>query len=187
MFTTGVAESLDGLTKIAKPIYTDAQIHIRSLQGESKMCHIVKVTICCMGMAIIAWAADPFVGTWKLNIDKSKSGSGRPLPESSQSIEATADGYRILFSGASQALVLNVDGRDHATEREGIAGTTNADTRTVRRVSPVLIETTMKQGGKTVAVVRRQVSEDGRTLTTTTNGVNSKGEKYQNILIYDKQ
>ena len=39
------------------------------------------------------WGADPFVGTWKLNIEKSNFGSGPKAMSGSTTYEANGDGY----------------------------------------------------------------------------------------------
>jgi len=46
---------------------------------------------------------------------------------------------------------------------------------------------TYKKGGKLVGTMKPEVSKDGHTLTSTGDGVNTQGERFNNVLVYEKQ
>jgi hypothetical protein len=49
------------------------------------------------------------------------------------------------------------------------------------------MEVTRKKAGKVVSTATSVVSKDGKTRTLTEKGVNAKGEKISNTLVYEKQ
>ena len=44
----------------------------------------------------------------------------------------------------------------------------------------------LKEAGKVVQHATRTVSKDGQTLTLNTKGTTAKGEKYEDVLVYDR-
>jgi hypothetical protein len=136
--------------------------------------------------AIAAFAAsDPFVGSWTVNVEKSKTGSGSAVPPGRMTIEATPDGYRIGVSGGT--VTLHFDEYDYPREAMGIAKATGADVVNARRIDARTIETTFKRNGKAVATVRREVSADGHVLTATTDMVLTTGERRNAIEVFEKR
>ncbi len=73
-----------------------------------------------MDLALSAQAADPMVGTWKLNVEKSKYDPG-PAPKSATAkIEAAGDGEKLPADGVRGAdsiirveYTAQYDGKDH--------------------------------------------------------------------------
>lgn len=131
-------------------------------------------------------AADAFVGIWKLNSAKSQTRSGRPAQASTMTFEATADGYRVVSTDLKEPLSIRF-GKEYRVPNQGIAASVGAETGSGRRINERAIETTMKRGGDTVATLVREVSADGRVMTTTLSGVTIKGEKFRSVLVYEKQ
>ena len=141
-------------------------------------------------VAALVWAAaDPALGTWKLNIAKSKYSPG-PAPKSATiTYEAAgdgvtrtgetvgADGQTTSFSYTAQ-----YDGKDYP-----VTGNPNADTITLKRINAYTSEATLKKGGKVVLTARRVVSKDGKTLTLTLKGTNAQGQQINTVSVYDKQ
>ena len=46
---------------------------------------------------------------------------------------------------------------------------------------------TLKHAGKEIGVARRVVSPDGKTMTISYKGINTRGDQVDNIAVYDKQ
>jgi hypothetical protein len=137
-----------------------------------------------------AQANDPFVGTWRLNLAKSKYSPG-PGPKSTTSTYETAGkGYKVSVktepaSGPTQqwSYTSNLDGND-AT----ITGNNpNADTVSVKRIDARTLEIVNKKGGKVTTSQTNVVSVDGKTRTVTTTGVDAQGRKVNNVAVYEKQ
>lgn len=135
-------------------------------------------------------AADPVIGTWKLNTAKSKYSPGPPPKSGTVTYEAAnggikrsgemvnADGQTVSFTYTA-----NYDGKDYP-----ITGNNpNADAISLKRINDYTTEASLKKGGKTTGTARRVVSKDGKTLTITLTGNTPDGKRMRNILVYDKQ
>ena len=140
-----------------------------------------------LGMTLLA--ANPIIGTWKLNVAKSKYSPGPPPKSATITYEKTAEG--IKRTGET------VDGQGKATSFEytakydgkyyPITGSDLYDAIALKSVTNSTSEATLKKSGKVVSHARRVVSEDGKTMTLTINGSNAKGQKTKDIAIYEKQ
>ena len=143
------------------------------------------------GGATIAAAADPdpVIGTWQLNVDKSTFKPGpvfksqvRTYSQSGPSITLVvktvgADGKEITSQATYQ-----LDGKDYP-----VRGTPNYDSLSVKQVDSNTVEFTTKKAGKVVQTGSRTVSKDGKTLTHKSKGTTAKGEKSEDVLVFDKQ
>ena len=132
---------------------------------------------------------DPLIGTWKLNLAKSKYSPG-PAPKS-QTIkyEAQGDGLKIAADnvnadGSTQHIQQTVkpDGKEYP-----VSGDPDRDSATLKRIDAYTTEAMGKKAGKPTTTIRRVVSKDGKTLTLTSTGTNAKGQKVNNVAVYDKQ
>jgi len=137
-----------------------------------------------------AQAADPLVGTWKLDVAKSKFSPG-PAPKSiTVTFEAAGEGIKVTADvvGADDkpthtTYTGNYDGKDYP-----IAGSeTGADTVSLKRVDARTTVRTDKKGGKVVMTFTRKVSSDGKMLTVTIKGTNPKGQPVTNVVMLAKQ
>jgi hypothetical protein len=143
--------------------------------------------ILVLGTAV--WAADPALGTWKLNPAKSAFVPG-PKPKSATiTYEETADGIKRTGESvdaegktSSFTYVAKYDGKDYP-----VTGSDLYDTISIKRINDHTVESTLKKSGKVVSKARRVVSKDRKTLTLKFNGTNAKGEKVQNLAVYEKQ
>jgi hypothetical protein len=138
-----------------------------------------------------AWGqnADPLNGTWHLNAEKSKFNAGpaiksqtRVYEVSGDSVKQTVDGVDSQGKPIHSGFVAKYDGSDYPT-----TGNPDADTISVKRIDAHNAKSVMKKNGKVVQTVMRNVSKDGNTLTMKTQGTNAKGEKIDNVLVFEKQ
>jgi len=132
---------------------------------------------------------DPFIGTWKLNLAKTKYSPGPPPQSGTVTYEAVGQGYKITIKGTdadgkpiNSQFTGNFDGKDYP-----VSGNPDQDMTTLKRIDAYKIEFTRKKAGKVVATVTSAVSKDGKTRTVTEEGVTAKGEKFRNTVVYDKQ
>jgi hypothetical protein len=134
------------------------------------------------------FAADPQMGTWKLNEAKSKITSGTTkfttvtLKNMFGNIKITGDGTdadgkprHVEWSG-------KFDGKDYP-----VTGDPSGDTRSYRKVNDRTLEVTVKKTGKVRVTARSVVSADGKSRTATVSGTTPKGKKFKNTAVYDKQ
>jgi hypothetical protein len=140
-------------------------------------------------LALAADAADPAVGTWKLDVAKSTY-QGIAAPKSETRIyESTADGMKLTTKtesatgeqGGTEA-TYKYDGKDYP-----ISGSKLFDTVAVTRVDSHTSKSVLKKGGKEVGHFTRVVSHDGKTLTTTTKVTGPSGGAISEKQVYTKQ
>ena len=142
------------------------------------------------GAAIAAAAApDPVIGTWQLNVSKSKFTPGpapksetRTYSQSGPSITLVikrvgADGNEMTSQATYQ-----LDGKDYPW-----TGDPSFDSLSVKQVDSNTVKFTQKKAGKVVSTGSRTVSKDGKTLTLKSKGTTAKGEKSENVGVFDKQ
>jgi hypothetical protein len=132
---------------------------------------------------------DPHIGTWVLNVAKSKYTPG-PAPKDQTSVYATAgDGFKVSTSGTGAdgkptmtGFTAMFDGKDHP-----VTGNPDWDAIVAKRVDSHTVEFTRKKGGKVVQTATSAVSKDGKTRTVTTSGVNAQGQKISTVAVYEKK
>ena len=151
----------------------------------------IMLAAAALTLAVVANAQskDPFVGTWRLNVAKSKYTG--PAPKSiTSTYEAAGQGYKVSVrnepaSGAVQqySYTTSLDGKDSP-----ITGNNpNADAVAVKRIDANTLELVNKKGGKVTTTQRNVVSPDGKTRTVTTTGTDPQGQKINNVGVFEKQ
>jgi hypothetical protein len=148
-----------------------------------------------VAVGLIAFAATPhaqapkgLLGTWKLNVAKSKFSPG-PAPKSMTITYSTAgDGMKIVAEvvpgeGAAQhwEMTAHYDGKDYP-----VTGNPAADTISMKKVSDLAGESTFKKDGKVTATNVRKLSADGKTLTITSTGTTADGKPRKDVQVFEK-
>jgi hypothetical protein len=149
----------------------------------------ITVAVSVLILGSIAQAADNQVGTWKLNVAKSKYSPGPAPKEGILTIESQADGLKFTIHGTdAEGKTVHMefspkyDGKDYPA-----TGMPGADSISLRKIDDYAIETVSKKGGKPLMTTRSVVSTDGKTRTATQEGTNAKGERVNNTIVYEKQ
>src|SRR5882757_914754 len=134
-----------------------------------------------------AFAADPVVGSWKLNVAKSQladaalTGGTRVYTE--------ANGLYTLdqkLTGADGKEMSNrVQYRDGKDEKQATARA--VDTTHAKKIDANTWDFDLKKEGKVVGHVHRVVSADGKTLTVHNTGMQLSGANGDETLVFDKQ
>lgn len=160
--------------------------------------YVIIVGVVTASLSTTSWvsaqSADPWIGTWKLNLAKSKFDPGPPPRSNTVKIAAVADGsQKQTFDGVNaqgqtfhSERVTTFDGADvllQAVSPPSTALTTNA----FKRLGDRSFQVTVKADGKVTSTSRIVVSPDGRTLTQTTTGTNAQGQAINNTAVWDKQ
>jgi hypothetical protein len=144
----------------------------------------------CGGMAAgAAESPDPVVGTWTLNLAKSKFPPGAAPQSQTRVYTQSADGTSLNATGVSadgsaisQKSTFKYDGKDYP-----FSGAPDWDAISLKKVNSSTVSGTMKLGGKSVGTTVRSISDHGKKLTLTTNGKNAKGKKYHAVAVFDRQ
>jgi hypothetical protein len=134
-------------------------------------------------------AVDPVVGSWLLNLGKSKLGS-QPVPTNQvRTYTETPDGLEVIIKGENANGEADVfestykyDGKDYPA-----TGSPDFDTIAVRRISDLVTHDVLKRAGRVVGHITRVESNDGQMLTVSERLRGPKGEVLHEVLVYDRQ
>jgi len=135
-------------------------------------------------------AADNWLGTWKLNVAKSKFVPGPPPqgmtlkfePAADGGIKLTGDGVNGEGTAMHLAYAAKFDGTDVPW-----TGNPNADSAAPRRIDANRYENLWKKDGKVVVTVTATVSADGKTLTVIQRGKDAKGQAMDMTEVFERQ
>jgi hypothetical protein len=136
-----------------------------------------------------ATSVDPYLGNWKLNVAKSSFKPG-PAPQSSMvTFEAAGEAMKVsVKSVGSDGAPMEMSYTAGADGKESpVTGSPDYDAVSMKTVNANQRETVRMKGGKIVQTAAGVVSKDGKVLTVTTKGTNGKGQKINNVAVYDKQ
>ena len=148
---------------------------------------IAAVVMAVASGTALAQSTDPLIGTWKLNVDKSKD---LRFKSGTSTIERAGEGVKFTVNLVSSdgtkhewAFTAKHDGKDNPVTGNSPFG----DTVALTRVDPRTTRITVKQGSKEMATQTITVSADGKTRTTATKGTDAKGQKIDSVSYYEKQ
>ena len=164
---------------------------MHSIRRAVTLAIVVLVVLVAADVAqLSAQGKDPRIGTWKLNVAKSKYDPG-PAPQSQTlkvdavgkgekitSETVTADGKKVTVTYTA-----NFDGKDYPLTGSALG----ADKVSLKRIDARTTERIDKKDGKPVVTIRRVVSADGKTMTATSKGTNAEGKPMNNVAVFEKQ
>jgi hypothetical protein len=147
------------------------------------------IGIVCLALAgaVLAQGKPVELGTWRLNVAKSKFVPG-PAPKSSTVIySAAGQGLKTAVEAVSATGKLNWE---YTTNFDGkpssVTGNPDADMAVVKRIDANTVEIAQTLKGKPTLMVRRTLSADGKTMTVTQTGTDAKGQKVNNVLVFER-
>jgi len=142
-----------------------------------------------LGGAALAQSSNPLMGSWKLNVAKSKYTKGPSSTSGTTMIEAVGAGVKFTVDlvgadgkASHWAFTANYDGKDNPVTGNSPYGDAVALTRIDARTSRVV----SKASGKVTVTQTIVVSGDGKTRTVTTKGTLG-GQAVDSVAFYDKQ
>ena len=137
------------------------------------------------------WAADPIIGTWKLNVSKSKIRPSNTAPNELTEIYREIEDGKIEYSRE----VTHIDGTANSSKwtfpRQGGVG---------KRLYPppndnLYVDTLVEPGnwyltvlvkGVQATVVHKTISKDGKTMTQTLMGLDAQ-DKPVEFMVFERQ
>jgi hypothetical protein len=149
-----------------------------------------------VGLTGSLWAADPLIGTWKLNVAKSKFSpvllalSKEAAPKESTMVIRDLDVDQIEISetgtrtDGSAISMKGTQPKQGGTVQSGLG-------EGISFIHTVINENdrigTILQNGKQIQVIRWVVSKDGKTLTSTRRSLDAQGKPAEHLAVYEKQ
>ena len=147
------------------------------------------VTVIGSTSLAVAAGEDPVVGTWQLNVSKSKFTAGPAVKSQTRTYSQSEGGISLLMKSvgadgkeSTTTTTYHLDGKTYP-----ITGNADYDNLSATRVNSHTAKFALKRGGKVVGHTTRTVSKDGKTLTATTNLTAPNGEKTDSVLVFDRQ
>lgn len=150
---------------------------------------VLGLFVALFGIHAAAQSADPIIGTWVLNVAKSTFVPG-PAPKSEsrtyvvagKEIKATSTGVGADGKPTTGEWILVSDGRDTP-----MTGNPDADVLSLKKIDAFSAEFTLKKAGKVVITGTRTITRDGKIMTITNRGTNAKGQKVNDVLVFEKR
>jgi hypothetical protein len=145
-----------------------------------------------LGIAITvtgAFAADNPLGTWKLNMEKSKFSPSAPVKSLTATREATDDGVKVTTTGEradgtpiNGSYTAKYDGKEYP-----VTGAPY-DSIAIKQVNENTFTTLQKNSGtKYNTTTRAVISKDGKTIKVTVRGTGADGNPIRYTMVYEKQ
>jgi hypothetical protein len=138
---------------------------------------------------MIGATTDPFVGTWKLSVQKSKYAPGASPKSMVIEIRPAGDGIRyssdtINANGnpSHSEYIASYNGKEAPVK--GLSGPMMPVS--LKRIDANTVEASFLKAHQAVATSRRVVSKDGQTMTITTTTQDLHGKPVTNVGVYEK-
>jgi hypothetical protein len=150
------------------------------------------VVLAVLGLSGSLWAADPIIGTWKMNVASSKvDDPNYKMPKSETwGVVIQQDAIKITFDGVS------AQGRAYHIEYTGkwdgkdvpVTGDPTAEAFARKEIDTNIIEFVLKKKpGMVPEAWRVTISNDGKTLTSLGKMKGADGQEINATFVYDKQ
>lgn len=156
-------------------------------------------TILVMGLLSAAFVAagsqmgltqsNLLVGTWKLNLEKSKFSPGPPpksqtlnFQRAGQDLQNTAETVDAQGQVTKIVFMHIYDGKPHPT-----TGNPLFDATTYTPIDDHHVKWVRSKAEKPVQSGTNELSADGKTFTVSTEGVGTNGQPISNVAVYDRQ
>lgn len=145
-----------------------------------------------IALTAAAAAAPPgsAIGTWKLNVAKSRFTPGPGWRSQMRTYSAEpGGGVLISWKGVGSrgeamhvSYVSRFDGKDYPMK-----GSANYDTLNGVALDAFTVKSEEKRDGKVVGIAVRKISTSGKVMTITDDGTDRKGQKFSQLLVFDRQ
>ena len=145
------------------------------------------LAFCFLGGAV-CFAADPQMGTWKLNEAKSKIKPGTTkntmvvYETAGDKVKVTVNGIDAKGKATHNQWTGKFDGKDYP-----VIGDSTSDARSYKKRDDRTSEFNTMNHGRVVGSGRIVVSADGKSRTVVTSGTDRDGKPFKNVAVYDKQ
>ena len=135
--------------------------------------------------------SNPAVGSWKLNVEKSKYNPGLAPKSMMRTLEAQGENVKYSFEGVSAegtgiafSFTVAFDGKESPITGSMPGG---ADAITIKRTDANNFDATLTKAGKVVGTAKSEISKDGKVTTVIAQSTGTDGQALTSTAVYDKQ
>lgn len=152
------------------------------------LCFGLVLVVAGNSVVMAAGAADPVVGTWQLNVAKSKFAGAAPksgtrvYTESAAGITLKITTVAANGTSSTEESTFKYDGKEYP-----YSGSSDFDSLSLTRKDANTIQSTQKKAGKVVGSTVRTVSADGKVLTLVSKRTGADGKPYGITQVYDRK
>jgi hypothetical protein len=169
------------------------------MQKQSLAVSTTMIIALVLATAVAAVAADPIIGTWKLNVAKSKfshvllADQKQAAPKEGMEVYREIEGDQIEFTSKGTRTDGSSDSTKWTWPRQGglvrrLDAPLPAETIYVETVAePGNWYVTILQKGKQVRLIHKIFSKDGKTMTQTLTGADAQGKPFEQVQVFDRQ
>ena len=150
------------------------------------------ISLSLVALGLLLAQGNPQVGTWKLNLEKSKYVAAQAPKSETRTVEAQGDGAKVSFEGVAAdggriaySYATNYDSKE--TIVSGVGMPYGQDTIAVKRVNANTTTAILRKLGRVVGTTKTVVSKDGNVTTITTKGTNERGQATSATTSWEKQ
>jgi hypothetical protein len=152
---------------------------------------VASISIWAVALTAQTKPADPWLGTWKVDLAKSTFSPGpAPTVAATMTIERSGSGMKTTITSTDPEgkpvqteTAWAFDGKDNPVKGAPVPNMTAA----YKRIDDRTIEVTNKVEGKTTVTTRVAISADGKNLTATQTGTNPQGESVKHVIVAIRQ
>jgi hypothetical protein len=149
----------------------------------------LRIVLVALALTAAGPPPNPAVGTWKLNVAKSRFDPGPGWRSQIRVYRRTPAGMSVTWSGIGGrgermrvSFTVPYDGSDAP-----MVGSANYDTLNSVKVDALTVKSEEKRAGKVVGTAIRKLSPDGKVMTITDKGTTRSGKKFSQLLVFDRQ
>jgi hypothetical protein len=153
---------------------------------------LIMALAAAVGMAvasgILLAQSNPFVGTWKLNLAKSKDPGAFPKEET-LAVRVVGGQRQVTIKGTAtngSPISFKYEVPDEGGLGKVLAGGPY-DAVAGKRIDANTREVSYMMRGKGVLQLRSAVSKDGNTMSLTVEGTDDQGRTFSGLAVFDKQ
>lgn len=133
-----------------------------------------------------------YIGTWTLNVAKSKYVNATPPKEGTRTHDDRGDGFVIVWQDQVNAqgvrsrsgYTYKPDGKEYPMAQ---LNATVLQTISLTSVDPYTVEFSFHRDGKVTSTGRRVLAKDGKTMIVETRGTNAQGQPTSSSAFYEKR
>lgn len=140
-------------------------------------------------VATALWSADPEIGTWRLNVQKSRFLPGPAFQSETRTYEEQKEGVRVTIRtvdgkgrNVTSIYLATPDGQQHVVS--GAGGP--ADSVGLKRINEFTAESTLMHAGKEIAKTTRVIDPEGKKMTITYTGLDPDGKPVDYTLVFER-